>query len=57
MTDEERAGAPLPDSAPAVSAVGPGDGGTVLRGTTRPRVLENGSNTGHARALTCNCSI
>ncbi|MFG3114351.1 cupin domain-containing protein [Streptomyces sp. NPDC048197] len=32
---------------PAVSVVGPGDGETIFLGTTRLRVLEDGSNTGH----------
>ncbi|MFF9103405.1 cupin domain-containing protein [Streptomyces rubrogriseus] len=32
---------------PAVSVVGPGDGETILLGTTRMRVLEDGSHTGH----------
>ncbi|MGW7521734.1 cupin domain-containing protein [Streptomyces sp. NPDC054796] len=32
---------------PAVSVVGPDDGETILLGTTRMRVLEDGSNTGH----------
>ncbi|PRY39651.1 cupin domain-containing protein [Umezawaea tangerina] len=32
---------------PAVSVVGPGDGETIVLGTTRLRVLEDGSNTGH----------
>ncbi|MGA5133619.1 cupin domain-containing protein [Streptomyces olivoreticuli] len=30
-----------------VSVVGPGDGETILLGTTRLRVLEDGSTTGH----------
>ncbi|OWA15843.1 cupin [Streptomyces sp. CS159] len=38
-------GATGPD--PAVSVVGPGDGETILLGTTRMRVLEDGSHTGH----------
>ena len=32
---------------PAVSVVGPGDGETILLGTTRLRILEDGSTTGH----------
>lgn len=32
---------------PAVSVVGPGDGETIVLGTTRMRVLEDGSTTGH----------
>ncbi|GAO11976.1 hypothetical protein TPA0598_09_02670 [Streptomyces lydicamycinicus] len=39
----------MPD--PAVSVVGPGDGETILLGTTRMRVLEDGSNTGHRLGL------
>ncbi|WSW56644.1 cupin domain-containing protein [Streptomyces platensis] len=35
----------------AVSVVGPGDGETILLGTTRMRVLEDGSNTGHRLGL------
>ncbi|MFC9463319.1 cupin domain-containing protein [Streptomyces coelicoflavus] len=35
------------DADPAVSVVGPGDGETILLGTTRMRVLEDGSHTGH----------
>ncbi|WNV87189.1 cupin domain-containing protein [Umezawaea sp. Da 62-37] len=34
-------------SEPTVSVVGPGDGETIVLGTTRLRVLEDGSNTGH----------
>ncbi|MFF3641700.1 cupin domain-containing protein [Streptomyces sp. NPDC002564] len=30
-----------------VSVVGPGDGETIVLGTTRLRILEDGSNTGH----------
>nr|BFD86657.1 cupin domain-containing protein [Streptomyces sp. Xyl84] len=32
---------------PAVSVVGPDDGETILLGTTRLRILEDGSSTGH----------
>ncbi|MFF1378909.1 cupin domain-containing protein [Streptomyces sp. NPDC058308] len=32
---------------PAVSVVRPGEGETIVLGTTRMRVLEDGSNTGH----------
>lgn len=45
MTDEPQADEPSTD--PAVSVVGPGDGETIVLGTTRMRVLEDGSNTGH----------
>ncbi|GGW55878.1 cupin [Streptomyces lucensis JCM 4490] len=37
---------------PAVSVVGPGDGETILLGTTRMRVLEDGRNTGHRLGIT-----
>ncbi|MER5597975.1 cupin domain-containing protein [Streptomyces sp. NPDC002265] len=36
---------------PAVSVVGPGDGETIILGTTRMRVLEDGSRTGHRLAI------
>ena len=36
---------------PAVSVVGPGDGETIVLGTTRMRVLEDGSHTGHRLAI------
>lgn len=49
MTDEPKTSEPMPD--PAVSVVGPGDGETILLGTTRMRVLEDGSNTGHRLGL------
>ncbi len=45
MTEETKAGERIAE--PAVSVVGPGDGETILLGTTRLRVLEDGSNTGH----------
>ncbi|MFF4284501.1 cupin domain-containing protein [Streptomyces sp. NPDC001633] len=45
MTEETTAGERIAE--PAVSVVGPGDGETILLGTTRLRVLEDGSNTGH----------
>ncbi|MFD5513617.1 cupin domain-containing protein [Streptomyces sp. NPDC127051] len=45
MTDEPKTNEPMPD--PAVSVVGPGEGETILLGTTRMRVLEDGGNTGH----------
>ncbi|SDS82361.1 Cupin domain protein [Streptomyces sp. TLI_053] len=57
MTEEPNAGAPAtaPDdpaapvlpAAPTVSVVGPGEGETVLLGTTRMRILEDGTTTGH----------
>jgi quercetin dioxygenase-like cupin family protein len=45
MTDEPTA------TDPAVSVVGPGDGETIVLGTTRLRILEDGSNTGHRLGL------
>ncbi|MFE0171062.1 cupin domain-containing protein [Streptomyces sp. NPDC059002] len=42
-------GEPVAD--PAVSVVRPGDGETIMLGTTRLRVLEDGSNTGHRLGL------
>ncbi|MDH6119076.1 cupin domain-containing protein [Kitasatospora sp. GAS204B] len=45
MTDEPQTSEPI--AYPAVSVVGPGDGETIVLGTTRLRVLEDGSNTGH----------
>ncbi|MFD7875259.1 cupin domain-containing protein [Streptomyces sp. NPDC059766] len=36
---------------PAVSVVGPGDGEAIILGTTRMRVLEDGSRTGHRLAI------
>ncbi|MFI5524467.1 cupin domain-containing protein [Streptomyces platensis] len=52
MTEEPRTSEPGPDPAvSAVSVVGPGDGETILLGTTRMRVLEDGSNTGHRLGL------
>ncbi|MEV5709551.1 cupin domain-containing protein [Actinoallomurus sp. NPDC052274] len=49
MTDETKDAAPLAE--PAVSVVGPNDGETIFLGTTRLRVLEDGSNTGHRLGL------
>lgn len=37
---------------PGVSVVGSGDGETIVLGTTRMRVLEDGSHTGHRLAIT-----
>ncbi|GAA2575341.1 MULTISPECIES: cupin domain-containing protein [Streptomyces] len=45
MTDEPQHSKPGTD--PAVSVVGPDDGETILLGTTRMRVLEDGTHTGH----------
>ncbi|QIB47921.1 cupin domain-containing protein [Streptomyces aureoverticillatus] len=40
-----------PTTDPVVSVVGPDDGETIVLGTTRMRVLEDGSNTGHRLGL------
>ncbi|MFD9633361.1 cupin domain-containing protein [Streptomyces violascens] len=45
MTEETKATEPI--TGPAVSVVGPGDGETIVLGTTRMRILEDGSTTGH----------
>ncbi|MFB6805261.1 hypothetical protein [Streptomyces sp. NPDC056387] len=45
MTEELQANAQ--QAGPAVSVVRPGDGETIVLGTTRMRVLEDGSHTGH----------
>lgn len=49
MTEEAKTSEPQAD--PAVSVVGPGDGETIVLGTTRMRVLEDGSHTGHRLAI------
>ncbi|MFF1695858.1 cupin domain-containing protein [Streptomyces sp. NPDC058257] len=49
MTDEPRTSEPLAD--PTVSVVGPDDGEMIVLGTTRLRVLEDGSNTEHRVGL------
>ncbi|AIV38362.1 cupin [Streptomyces sp. CCM_MD2014] len=49
MTEEARNSEPQVD--PAISVVGPGDGETILLGTTRMRILEDGSHTGHRLAI------
>ncbi|MGW2230674.1 cupin domain-containing protein [Streptomyces formicae] len=41
-----------PLARPTVSVVGPGQGETIVLGTTRMRVLEDGSNTGHRLGVT-----
>ncbi|MGC9537376.1 cupin domain-containing protein [Streptomyces sp. UG1] len=52
MTEEaEEANTSEPQAAPAVSVVGPGDGERIVLGTTRMRVLEDGSHTGHRLAI------
>ncbi|MEL5955096.1 cupin domain-containing protein [Streptomyces sp. CLV115] len=47
----EKAKTSEPQACPAVSVVGPGDGETIVLGTTRMRVLEDGSHTGHRLAI------
>ncbi|TXS00702.1 cupin domain-containing protein [Streptomyces sp. col6] len=49
MTDEAKADEPR--EGPALSVVGPGDGETIVLGTTRMRILEDGSRTGHRLAI------
>ncbi|MEU2671455.1 cupin domain-containing protein [Streptomyces sp. NPDC007164] len=50
MTEEE-AKTIEPQAGPAVSVVRPDDGETIVLGTTRMRVLEDGSHTGHRLAI------
>ncbi|MFE2378029.1 cupin domain-containing protein [Streptomyces sp. NPDC059398] len=50
MTEEANTSAPR--SGPAVSVVDPGDGETIVMGTTHMRVLEDGSHTGHRLGIT-----
>ncbi|MGW1065649.1 cupin domain-containing protein [Streptomyces aureus] len=49
MTEEAKTSEP--GSTPAVSVVGPGGGETIVLGTTRMRVLEDGRHTGHRLAI------
>lgn len=49
MTDEAKSSES--QTGPAVSVVGPGDGETIVLGTTHMRVLEDGSHTGHRLAI------
>ncbi|MFD5081364.1 cupin domain-containing protein [Kitasatospora sp. NPDC058406] len=49
MTEEAKGTEPQAD--PVVSVVGPLDGETIVLGTTRMRVLEDGSHTGHRLAI------
>ncbi|UFR00087.1 cupin domain-containing protein [Streptomyces sp. Go40/10] len=49
MTEEAKTSEPRTDS--TVSVVGPGDGETIVLGTTRMRILEDGSHTGHRLAI------
>ncbi|MFE0458895.1 cupin domain-containing protein [Kitasatospora sp. NPDC058965] len=55
MTEEARNEEAEADSAQAtaaaVSVVAPGEGETIVLGTTRMRVLEDGSHTGHRLAI------
>ncbi|MFE4291386.1 cupin domain-containing protein [Streptomyces sp. NPDC056647] len=54
MTSEPTTSDPLtsePASDPAVSVVGPDDGETITLGTTRGRILEDGTTTGHRLGL------
>ncbi|MFJ5520656.1 cupin domain-containing protein [Streptomyces griseoluteus] len=51
MSMTEEAKTTEPQTRPAVSVVGPGDGETIVLGTTRMRVLEDGSHTGHRLAI------
>ncbi|MFJ3809564.1 cupin domain-containing protein [Streptomyces sp. NPDC090073] len=49
MTEEAKTSEPQAD--PAVSVVRPGDGEMIALGTTRMRILEDGSHTGHRLAI------
>ncbi|MFF5854439.1 cupin domain-containing protein [Streptomyces sp. NPDC012751] len=49
MTEEAKTGEP--QAHPAVSLTGPGDGEMIILGSTRMRVLEDGSHTGHHLAI------
>lgn len=49
MTEEAKTSEPQTRS--AVSVVGPGDGEMIVLGTTRMRILEDGSHTGHRLAI------
>ncbi|CAM5639501.1 MULTISPECIES: cupin domain-containing protein [Streptomyces] len=49
MTDEAKTGEP--QTQPAVSVVASGDGEVIVLGTTRMRILEDGSHTGHRLAI------
>ncbi|MGV9270695.1 cupin domain-containing protein [Kitasatospora sp. NPDC003701] len=49
MTEEAKTNEP--QAGPVISVVGPGDGETIVLGTTRMRVLEDGSHTGHRLAI------
>jgi quercetin dioxygenase-like cupin family protein len=49
MTEEAKNSEP--HAVPTVSVTGPGDGETIVLGTTRMRILEDGSHTGHRLAI------
>ncbi|MFG2697309.1 cupin domain-containing protein [Kitasatospora sp. NPDC048407] len=49
MTRQTKTGDP--QTAHTVSVVTPGDGETIVLGTTRMRILEDGSHTGHRLAI------
>ncbi|WP_405944291.1 cupin domain-containing protein [Streptomyces sp. NBC_00932] len=49
MTEAAKTGEP--QDGPSVSVVSPGDGETIVLGTTRMRVLEDGSHTEHRLAI------
>ncbi|MGW3464491.1 cupin domain-containing protein [Streptomyces olivaceoviridis] len=49
MNEEAKTSEPQTHS--AVSVVGPGDGEVIVLGTTRMRILEDGSHTGHRLAI------
>ncbi|MGW4897703.1 cupin domain-containing protein [Kitasatospora sp. NPDC004240] len=49
MTEEAKTGGP--QTRPAVSVVRPGEGETIVLGTTRMRVPEDGGHTGHRLAI------
>ncbi|MER5959826.1 cupin domain-containing protein [Streptomyces longhuiensis] len=49
MTEEAKSSEPQTHA--DVSVVGPADGETIVLGTTRMRVLEDGSHTGHRLAI------
>ena len=59
MTEEAKTGRPQTgepqteesQTIPGVSVVGPGGGETIVLGSTRMRVLEDGSHTGHRLAI------
>ncbi|MET8702012.1 cupin domain-containing protein [Kitasatospora sp. NPDC004723] len=47
----EQAKTTVPQADPAVWVVGPGEGEKIVLGSTRMRVLEDGSHTGHRLAI------